>query len=106
MIPISIAASARSLAMIMSGRHVKVNGILFDVVRDRCARAGLGEGDIVQVMGRSDLHILIRNARGVLTMLERELAQFIVVGDAPSQPWRQLDSSCVNAPMPARLALA
>ena len=98
--PINIAASARSLAMIVSGRYVKVDGILFDVVRDRCADAGLGVGDIIQVMGRSDLHILIRNARGALTMLERELAQFIVVGDAPVPSRRQFtparSEACVS----------
>lgn len=104
--PVDIAAGARSLAMIVSGRYVKVHGILFDVVRDRCADAGLGVGDTVQVLGRSDLHILIRNARGALTLLERELAQFIVVGGAPAHPLGPLDNAAMGTPLPALFALA
>ena len=76
------AASARSLAMVVIGNCVTVNGILFDVVRARCADLGLAVGETVRVIGRTSVHIVLRTARGAVAMLERELAQFIVVGDA------------------------
>lgn len=71
--------SARSLAMAMGGNCVKVTGVLFDIVRARCAEIGLAVGDTIRVVGRTDAHVVVRTTRGKKARLEREIAQFIVV---------------------------
>ena len=74
--------SARSLAMVVSGNCVRLDGILFDVVRARCADLGLAVGDLVRVTGRTAVHMALQTTRGTVALIERELAQFISVGDA------------------------
>ena len=76
------ATYARSLAMVVSGNCVRVDGILFDVVRARCADLGLAVGDLVRVTGRTAVHLALQTTRGTVAVIERELAQFIAVGDA------------------------
>jgi hypothetical protein len=76
--------NARSLAMVVSGKCVEVTCVLFDIVRARCADLGLAVGDTIRVIGRTDVHVALKTARGTIALVEREIAQFIVVGDAPS----------------------
>lgn len=73
--------NARSLAMVVTGKCVTLGGILFDVVRARCADLGLAVGDTVFVTGQTEEHLALRTTRGTTAMIERELAQFIAVRD-------------------------
>ena len=82
MLGIKKGTNARSLAMVVTGKCVTLGGILFDVVRARCADLGLAVGDTVRVTGRTEAHLALRTTRGTTAMIERELAQFIAVRDA------------------------
>ena len=90
--------NARSLAMVVSGNCVRVTGVLFDIVRARCADLGLAVGDTIRVTARTDVHIALRTARGTIALLERELAQFIVVGDATPIPSLRERASYTQTP--------
>jgi hypothetical protein len=76
-------SGAYSLAAARRGDYVHVQHILFEQLREDCARLGLHEGDVVQCRS-SGAYLLLDTEQGGTIVLERDWARFIVVDEPPT----------------------
>lgn len=69
------------LATARPGRTYEVKGLLFSLVRQRCHRRGLHEGDEIACIENQGAHrhVVVRRPDGQLAELEREYAWFVQV---------------------------
>lgn len=68
-----------SLAEVSPGDHVRIERILFDLVRSLCVDLGLSEGTQLQVQGRSDGEVVVRDGSGESMHLPSHYAHFVRV---------------------------
>ena len=80
-VPALAPAGARSLATLAPGESALVGCILFDAVRDRCARAGLRPGMRVRCHDAGAVLVLVAEG-GRVVRLERRWARFVEALDA------------------------
>lgn len=73
------AHPARSLLSVRPGETVEIHQILFDSIRDECARAGLAVGDALTGRGRSDRAIAVETRSGVVVDVDRAAARFVQI---------------------------
>jgi hypothetical protein len=75
----STPAHVRSLAVAAPGELVKVEIILFDALRARCAELGITAGDTLRCRSITHSLMTFETARGRTVALEREWARFIQI---------------------------
>ena len=85
MVGLAAGERTRSLAEIETNQNVRIQSILFGMLRDLCRDLGLEEGDEV-VCRKAANSVLILRARDRTVVLERDLARFIEVSPAGSNP--------------------
>ena len=75
----STQAHIRSLAFATPGELVKVEIILFDALRARCAELGIAAGDTLRCRSINHSLMTFETSRGRTVALEREWARFIQI---------------------------
>ena len=70
-----------SLAEASVGDEVRVERILFGLVRSVCTDLGLSEGTRLRVEDRSDGEVIVRRGGGETARLPSHYAYFVRVGD-------------------------
>lgn len=77
-----LSTSTFSLLDATPGQAVAVRTILFDLLREECARLGLRPGQTIRVGERTDSHVAVAVPGESTVHLRREWVRFIEV-DAP-----------------------
>lgn len=70
---------AVSLDTVRHAEPVLIRSILFDLVRARCARLGIAEGDVVRVRATRTRELVLETDDHRTIALERDAARFIQV---------------------------
>lgn len=70
-----------ALATARPGQRYRIERLLFSLVRDRCRRQGLDEGEAITCLENrgSHRHLVLRRMDGETVELEREYAWFVQV---------------------------
>jgi hypothetical protein len=69
----------RSLAEIRPGESVRIEHILFDMLKDLCSGIGIAEGDVVRCRRTSNAVILLETSTGRTVILDGDWARFVEV---------------------------
>ena len=69
----------RSLASLRAGEPANVGPILFDSVREHCARAGVTEGSRVVGQGVRGGNVAVETGAGHVVLVDGVLAHFVQV---------------------------
>jgi hypothetical protein len=77
-------AATRSLAQIGPGERVCIDRILYGILREVCAGAGLHEGDSVVCRRAAGAHIVLQSEERPGILIEQEWARFISVRSCES----------------------
>ena len=89
MFPRTASPQLRSLAEIRPGQRVRVEPILFEMLKDLCRGIGIVEGDVVRCRRTSRAVVLLEVASGRTVILESDWARFVEVslaGELQSEP--------------------
>jgi hypothetical protein len=74
-----LPTAARRLSAAMRGEVLEVQAILFDLIRQECARVGIREGIRILLREDTPMHLYLDRADGGSAVLRREWGQFIQV---------------------------
>ena len=74
---------ARSLAEVRPDERVRVQLILYGILRDLCDGAGLHEGDCVTCRRSSGAHLVLESEHRRRIVIDQEWARFISVRHDP-----------------------
>jgi hypothetical protein len=85
----------RSLADVAPEQTVRVERILFEMLRELCHSKGLDEGDLVECRRASDKVVILRNGAGRSVIVDADWARFVQV--SLSEPAERAERDDRNA---------
>lgn len=77
-----LTLTLRTLAEVAPMEQVRIERIVFDFVRSRCAESQLHDGTVVTCLAATRSQLLLHREDGRSIVLDRFLARFIQVDDA------------------------
>jgi hypothetical protein len=99
----------RWLAQALPDETIRIERVLFKVLRDLCSGLGLSEGDVLRCRTVSETVVLLESPGGRTIVIDQEWARFIEVRTANASPLapepafqRRLEMDRRGAPTPQR----